>query len=185
MDLSHPVTLLLPAGIAALVGWRLYSRFKRMVGRQRLSTFRAWLTACSFPLLVALLLLRSLFHPYSALALVAGLAAGTALGLYGLRLTNFEQTPLGLFYTPHAHLGIALSLLLVARIAYRAVQLYFASEAIQAGSLTFARSPLTLLIFGALAGYYVAYAAGLLRWRRRTILPSPSGVMVNTEPSSS
>lgn len=175
MDLSHPATLLLPAGIAALVAWRLYSRTKRMVGRQRLSKVRPWLTACLFPLLAALLLLRSLFHPYSTLALVAGVVAGVALGLYGLRLTKFEQTPLGLFYTPNAHLGIALSLLLLARIGYRAAQMYFAAESIQEGSATFVRSPLTLLIFGTLAGYYAAYAVGLLRWRHRAGLASPSG----------
>ena len=168
MDFSHPATLLLPAGIAALVGWRVYRRVRRMVGRQRLSKVRPWLTVCLFPLLVALLLLRSLFHPYSALALLAGVAAGAALGLYGLRLTRFEQTPVGLFYTPNAHLGIALSLLLLARIGYRALQLYFASESIREGSLAFTRSPLTLLIFGALAGYYVAYAVGLIRWRQRS-----------------
>jgi hypothetical protein len=28
-------------------------------------------------------------------------------------------------------------------------------------------SPLTLMIFATLAGYYVTYAIGLLRWRRR------------------
>ena len=114
MDFSHPTTLLLPAGIAALVGWRLYSRIKRMVRRQRLSKVRPWLTVCLFPLLVGLLLLGSLSHPGAALALTAGLLVGAALGFYGLRLTKFEQTPLGLFYTPNAHLGIALSLLLVA-----------------------------------------------------------------------
>ena len=173
MDPSHPTTLLLPAGIAALVGWRPYSRVKRMVGRQRLSKVRPWLTVCLFPLLVALLLLRSLFHPYSALALVAGVGAGVALGLYGLRLTRFEQTPAGLFYTPNTHLGLALSLLLLARIGYRAAQLYFTAESVQEGSVAFARSPLTLLIFGALAGYYVAYALGLLRWRHRASLASP------------
>lgn len=174
MDLSHPTTFLLPAGMAALVAWRLYSRIKRMVGRQRLSKIRPWLTVCLFPTLVGLLLLRSLFHPYSALALVAGVALGAALGLYGLRLTTFEHTPAGLFYTPNAHLGIALSVLMLARIGYRAMQLYFVSESIQDGSITFGRSPLTLLIFGALAGYYVAYAVGLLRWRRRASRAGPS-----------
>ena len=173
MDLSHPTTLLLPAGIAALVGWRLYVRFKRMVGRQRLSKVRPWVTLCLFPFLVVLLLVASLSHRYAALALVAGVVAGAALGLYGLRLTKFERTPLGLFYTPSAHLGIALSLLFIARIGYRALQLYFTSGAIQEGSTVFARSPLTLLIFGTLAGYYIAYAVGLLRWRRRLGLASP------------
>jgi hypothetical protein len=172
MDLSHPTTLLLPAGIAALVGWRLYSRVKRMVGRQRLSKVRPWVTLCVFPLLVALLLVSSLSHPYVALALAAGVAAGVALGFYGLRLTKFEQTPVGLFYTPNLHLGIALSALFIARIGYRAVQLYFAPQLLQQGSAAFGRSPLTLLIFGTLAGYYTAYAVGLLRWRQRTAVAS-------------
>ncbi len=175
MDPGHPATLLLPTGIAVLVGWRLYSRVKRMVGRQPLSKVRPWLTVCLFPLLVALLLLSSLAHPTAALALVAGVGAGAGLGFYGLRLTKFERTPLGLFYTPNAHLGLALSLLLIARIGYRAAQLYFASGATQEVSTTFVRSPLTLLIFGTLAGYYVAYAVGLLRWRRVASLAATAG----------
>jgi len=31
----------------------------------------------------------------------------------------------------------------------------------------FAASPLTLAIFGLLAGYYVTYAIGLINWRKR------------------
>lgn len=173
MDLSHPSALLIPVGIAALVGWRLYSRIKRMVGRQRLSRIRPWVTLCVFPLLVALFLITSLARPLAALGLVGGVLAGVALAAYGLRLTKFEQTPLGLFYTPNAHIGVALSLLLFARIAYRAAYLYFVPEAIQEGSGVFVGSPLTLLIFGTLAGYYIAYAIGLLRWRRRVRLASP------------
>jgi hypothetical protein len=169
MDLSHPATLLAPAGAAALVGWRLYARVRRMVGRQRLSTVRPWLTACLFPLLIAMVLLGSLARPPAALGLVAGLAVGVALGIYGLRLTKFEQTPLGLFYTPNAHLGIALSLLFIARLLYRGAQLYAAGAAAQGGAIAFGRSPLTLVIFGTLAGYYVAYAIGLLRWQRKTL----------------
>jgi hypothetical protein len=167
------ITLLIPVGIAALVGWRLYSRFKRMIGRQRLSKVRPWVTLCVFPLLVLLLLLASAFHPLAALALVAGVLGGAALGRYGLYLTKFEQTPLGLFYTPNAHLGIALSLLLIARIGYRAAYLYFMPEAILESSSVFVRSPLTLLIFGTLAGYYIAYAIGLIRWRRRVLASPP------------
>lgn len=124
MDLSHPTALLIPAGIAALISWRVYSRVKRMVGRQRLSKVRPWLTVIFFPLLVSLLLLGSLRHPASALGLVCGVLLGGALGWYGLRLTKFEQSPLGLFYTPNAHLGITLSLLLIGRLSFRAVELY-------------------------------------------------------------
>jgi hypothetical protein len=166
MDLTHPSTLLVPAGIAVLIGWRMYARIRRMVGRQRLSNVRPWLTVVLFPLLFALLLLGSLVHPTGALALVAGAAAGVALGRWGLHLTKFEATPLGLFYTPNAHLGIALSLLLIVRIAYRYVKVYALSGAWGDSSAVLVRSPLTLLIFGTLAGYYVCYAVGLLRWRR-------------------
>ena len=168
MDLAHPATLLLPAGVAALVVWRVYSRVKRMVGRQRLSKVRPWMTVIFFPVIVSLLFLGALIgHPESAFGLAGGVVLGCALGWYGLRLTKFEPTPEGLFYTPNAHLGIALSLLFIGRLAYRAVHLYMAAGSFQADSAAFARSPLTLLIFGTLAGYYVAYAIGLLRWKHR------------------
>jgi len=171
MDLTHPSTLLVPVGIAALVCWRMYSRIKRLVGRQRLSKVRPWLTVSLFSLLLAVVLLSSLARPLGAFALVAGVGVGVALGFYCLSLTKFEQTSLGLFYTPNAHLGVALSLLLVARIGYRAAQLYFTARAATAAvPSSFARSPLTLLILGTLAGYYVTYALGLLRWRHRASL---------------
>ena len=173
LDLSHPSTLLVPAGIAVLVGWRVYARIKRMVGRQRLSRVRPWVTLCLFPLLVAFLLLASASHPTAAFGLLGGVAVGLVLGVYALRRTKFEQTPAGLFFTPNARVGIALSLLLVARISYRVAQVWLTSGALQQGSSDFARSPLTLVIFGTLAGYYIAYAIGLLRWKRRVSGASP------------
>jgi len=63
---------------------------------------------------------------------------------------------------------VHLSLLFAARVAYRIAQVYLvAGAATQEASNAFVRSPLTLAIFGTLVGYYVAYAVGLLRWRRR------------------
>jgi hypothetical protein len=141
-----------------------------VIGRQRLSPLRPWLTVTLCPLLVVLLLLGSMANPATgplvAAGLAAGVAAGVALGLYGTRLTRFEATPAGLFYTPNAHLGIALSLLLVLRIGYRILTIYLSGQALDAPSLQMHASPLTLAIFGTLAGYYVTYAIGLLRWRR-------------------
>ena len=167
MDLAHPTTLLIPAGVAALVVWRVYSRIRRLVGRQRLTPVRPWMTLVIFPLLVAMILLGSMAHPESAMGLVGGLVIGAGLGWYGHRLTKFERTPEGLFYTPNAHLGIALSLLFIGRLAYRLVQVYFATGSMQFDPNTFSRGPLTLVIFGTLAGYYVVYAAGLLIWKHR------------------
>jgi hypothetical protein len=162
-----PPSVVVSLGIAAFVAWRLYSRFRRSVGRQKLSSARPWITVTLFPALIALLLLRSIAHPGSTLAIVAGSVLGAILGIYGLRLTKFEQTGSGWFYTPNLHLGIALSLLLLGRIAYRVVQVYLSTLPAAATPMDFVQSPLTLLIFGTLAGYYVTYAVGLLRWRLR------------------
>jgi len=173
----HP-SMLVSLGIGALVLWRVYKRVRRMVGRQKLSGWRPWLTVTLFPLLAAMLLALALLgpvpHPFNALALVAGAALGVALGLYGLRLTAFEATPAGLFYTPNAHLGIAISLLFIGRIGWRLIEVYAAAGPVAPPHTDFARSPLTLVIFGTLAGYYVSYAAGLIRWSRRVAVDSSS-----------
>lgn len=171
-------------GVAALIAWRLYSRVRRLVGRQKLSRVRPWITVVLFPTLLLVLLLGALVHPVNALSLVAGAGLGAALGVYGLRLTRFEPTPQGLFYTPSAHLGLALSLLFIGRVAYRLAQFYVAADGpVPMSPNDFVRSPLTLAIFGTLAAYYVAYAIGLLRWARRVrIEPIPPDVQEEPPP---
>jgi uncharacterized membrane protein YidH (DUF202 family) len=159
-------SLLVPVGVGALVLWRMYSRIRRMVGRQPLSNVRPWITVSVLPVVSLLLVITSVAQPMSTLALAAGAAVGIGLGVYGLRMTRFEKTPQGLFYTPNAHLGVALSLLLVGRILYRFIQVYSASGSVAGPQVNYATTPLTLLIFGTLAGYYVTYAIGLLRWQR-------------------
>jgi hypothetical protein len=160
-------TLLVAVAIAALVAWRVFARIRRLMVRQRLTGARPWILVCVLPVALAALLLVSLPRPASALALVGGVAVGVGLGLYGLRLTTFEETPQGLFFTPNRYLGAAISLLLVGRIAYRALRVYVLSEPTGGMAPDFMRTPLTLLLVGTLAGYYLVYSAGLLRWRRR------------------
>ena len=62
--------------------------------------------------------------------------------------------------------GIAVSVIFIARVAYRVMQMVALTGA-QARLATqdFGRSPLTLVIIGTMAGYYAWYAIGLLRWR--------------------
>src|SRR6476659_4943869 len=117
MQAPGPATITLLIAVP-LILWRVYSRIRRMVGRQKLSKVRPWITVVIFPLIIAMLALATLTHPERLAWLAAGLAGGAMLGVYGLRKTRFEATPQGFFYTPNAHLGIALSLLLVGRIAY-------------------------------------------------------------------
>jgi len=161
--------------LTPLLAWRLYKRFRRLVSRQRLSRVRPWLTVCLFPLLLVLVALGASRHVEALAGLVGGIAAGVALAVYGLRLTRFENTPEGLYYTPSAHIGIALSVLMAGRLLYRLVQLYVFGGMSRVPPDDFARSPLTLVIFGALAAYYVGYAIGLLRWRMRVARePAPA-----------
>ena len=154
--------------VLPLLAWRVYARMRRMVGRQRLSPYRPWVTLTVFPLLTAWLCLSSLSHPERLLWMAAGVAAGALLGRFGLRHTRFEPVAAGgLYYTPNAHLGIALSLLLAVRVVYRIVQVAALAPGAAPRWEDFTFSPLTLAVFGLLAGYYVAYAVGLLRWRRQ------------------
>ena len=168
MSALNPQTVTLLV-LAPLIGWRLYTRFRRMVGRQRLSKVRAWITLAIYIPLIVLLCFATRTHPERLAWLAGGIGLGLLLGIIGLNKTRFEPTPEGLFYTPYAHLGIALSLLFVARIAYRFVEVYSSAPTGQQQPPDFARSPLTLAVFGLLAGYYVTYAIGLARWRIRVL----------------
>jgi hypothetical protein len=154
-----------------LILWRIYARIRRNIGRQRSKAWRHWLGLTLFPVLVLLFALAALHSPVAEGALWGGVAAGVALALAGLRLTRFERTEEGFFYTPNAYIGVGLSLLLVGRILYRMTQLYGGNAAAAGSHPDFARSPLTLVIFGMVAGYYATYAAGLLRWRRGAAAP--------------
>ena len=150
---------------APLIAWRLYARFRRLVGRQRSSRVRPWITLAVFPLIIGLLGYAAR-HDVAALGLFfAALAGGALLGRYGLARTRFEATAPGLFYTPHAPLGVALLALFAARVVYRGIEIATLSPG-ALPPIASAPSRLTLGIFGLLAGYYIAYAVGLLLWRR-------------------
>jgi hypothetical protein len=171
---------LFTAVIVALIAWRFYARVRRNIGRQRFAPRRPWFSVVFFPVLIVLLAFSVHQHPLLLESLGGGAIVGVVLGVLGQRLTRYESTPEGLFYTPSAHLGIALSVLLACRIVYR----FVAHGVPGAGGAPGGPpplTPLTLVLIGALAGYYATYAAGLLRWAhgaRRPAVPAgadPSG----------
>jgi hypothetical protein len=158
-----------------LIAWRMYARMRRMIGRQRLTRMRPWLTLVMFPLLLGLLALAARAHPERLWFLGIGVALGGAAGVFGLKKTGFERAPQGLFYTPNAYLGIGLSLLLVGRVIYRLVEVFvFGVAPAPAEPNDFAVTPLTLGVVGLLAGYYIVYSAGLVR-ARAALLRGPIG----------
>ena len=151
-----------------LIAWRVYRRMRRLIGRQRSRAWRHWTAAIFFPLLLGMLALGALARPAALAILATAVAIGIGLAVWGLKLTRFEKTPEAIFYTPNAHIGIALSLLLVARVLYRMFEIAtMPMPRGGAGMQDFARSPLTLVVLGMLASYYAAYAVGLLFHRHR------------------
>jgi hypothetical protein len=152
--------------LVPLLVWRTYSRVRRLIGRQRLTRVRPWITLTLMPTLAGLFCWLAYPNLDKVGWLAAGIAAGVGLSVFGLRLTAFERTPQGLFYTPNRYLGVSLVLLFVGRIVYRVIEITLLSAA---NTLTgFVVSSLTLAVFGLLAGYYVGYNAGLLRWRYKS-----------------
>jgi hypothetical protein len=150
-----------------LVIWRMAVRFKRMTQRQRLSRVKPWITLTVFPLLLYLLAMTAFVppappQPLKLVWLAVGIVCGGALAIYGLKRTRFETTEDGLFYTPDAKLGTALSVLFLARIVYRMGELAFVGVQASEG-LQFALSPYTLGPVGLFSGYFIVYAIGLLR----------------------
>lgn len=163
---ASTVTLLV---LIPLFAWRIYTRFRRQVGRQRLSRIRPRITLVIYTTLLALLGFAAHAHPQLLGWLAGGVSLGSLLGIFGLSKTQFEPTPKGLFYTPNVHLGIALSVLFVARLAYRLFEVYAIKPTEPHGMDDFVHSHLTLAVFGLLAGYYLTYAIGLIRWRFRVL----------------
>jgi hypothetical protein len=172
------ISQFVPFLIAALVVYATYRRFRRSFGRQPLRTGRMTLRIVLLAVAVCALLplaLRS--TPFLAVELVGALL-GIGLGVWGAKRTRFLMAGGRLHYVPHTYTGIAVSLLFLGRLAFRAVQVYAGgqaahldnapaadpSQAFAATSLV--RSPLTVGIVFLLAGYYLWYYAWVL-WKSK------------------
>ncbi|MDB5907933.1 MAG: hypothetical protein JWP34_2047 [Massilia sp.] len=156
-------TPIVAAVLAPFVLWRVYARIRRLMVRQRSQPWRHWAGVILFPFLMAALGIAALAQPMSLAGMAAGVAVGVGLGLLALRKTVYERVGAEFYYTPNAHIGILVSMLFIGRLLYRGYEFYVMKTA---QPQDFASSPLTLLVFGVLAGYYASYAAGLLRWRK-------------------
>ncbi len=148
-----------------LFAWRIYRRSRRLIGRQRLSKVRPWITVAVYTLLIFLLCLAARVAPWALLWLLGGLGLGALLGVFGLSKTRFKRAPEGMFYTPHAHIGVGLTVLFFARMAWRLYRIYSIDPTAQPTPNDLAHNPLNMGVFGLWAGYYVTYAIGLILWR--------------------
>jgi hypothetical protein len=155
---------LLPALIVPFIGWRIYTRVRRNVGRQPFHK-RRWKSTVIILSIVTALLGWAAMRSLPALGgLAGGLALGVALAVVAFKLTRWESTPTGNFYTPNTAIGLGVTLLFVGRIAYRIVVVVgmTPAERAAAGGMSAYQNPITLLTFGITAGFYIAYNASLL-----------------------
>jgi hypothetical protein len=153
---------IVPALVIPFIAWRIYMRARRNIGRQPFKPARLQVSIAVFSTVLVVFAYFGLPHPVTLLALAGGLAVSVALAGWGLHLTKFEDTPQGKFYTPNTALGLAVTALFIGRILYRMIALStLSSEAAAAMPQPF-QSPLTFFLFGVSAGYYIAYAIGVL-----------------------
>ncbi|HEY8012143.1 MAG TPA: DUF1453 domain-containing protein [Rudaea sp.] len=173
--------LIFPILMGALVLFAIYRRVRRNIGRQPVSVKRMQFRVGILCVIGALFAFGATRDMSLFGALLAGVAAGAALGWLGLQHTKFEATAQGNFYTPHTYIGIFVSVLLLARIAYRFLAVYpsmhAAAQADQNPFAAYQKSPLTLAIFGVVIGYYIFYYIGVLRTSKSL---SPSTAISNS-----
>src|SRR5215469_4574330 len=103
----------------ALIAWSMYRRFRRSIGRQKLRTGRIIFGLVIFCLASFLVTLAGLINPRLLAGFGAGILGGVILGFVSLKMTKFEATAEGHFYTPDTRIGMAISLLFVGRLIYR------------------------------------------------------------------
>ncbi len=150
----------IPVVIGGLFAWRIYRRLRRSIGRQPLRPRRIISSIVAFSVLSVLFAIAGLEFPRILIGLGGGLLAGALLGLLGLRLTKFETTDEGHFYTPNTHIGVGLTVLFIGRMIYRFWIINDETTASPHGPPPF-QSPLTDFFFGLIAGYYIVYYVGL------------------------
>jgi cbb3-type cytochrome oxidase subunit 3 len=154
---SQTITLIL---FGCLIAWSIYRRVRRNIGRQKLNPNRAVRSIVILSIISVVIFGTSFRNTNLLLGFGGGLSLGALLGFVGLRLTRFETTNEGHFYTPNTHIGVALSILFVGRIAYKYIPHGDAVNAQNHPQLF--QSPLTLFIFGLTVGYYILYQTGIL-----------------------
>ncbi|MFS8137066.1 MAG: DUF1453 domain-containing protein [Thermomonas sp.] len=160
---------------APLLAFIVYRRVRRNFGRQLLRPGRLAARSLFLAIVAGFLLFGGLAGgggvSLAGWGVLLGLAAGGVLGWAGVRMTGFETVDGKHWYIPHPGIGLALTALMLARLAYRFFAVRATAAAVTAsdpsllGNLQ--RSPLTLAIAGLLLGYYLVYNIGLLRMARR------------------
>jgi hypothetical protein len=151
------ITTLALIALFPLLVWRIHSRLKTQMARQRSIMSRHYTGLIVFAGMILV--------PGSELG-DRPFALAVLLGSYGLRRTRFEDTPEGYFFTPPARMGVLVAMLLVARVLYLGIEIYMNQGSSQPNP-RFTDSPLTMACLGLTGAYFATFSASLMRWRQK------------------
>jgi hypothetical protein len=150
MTQSHMIML----AMSPLILWRIYKRVQRLTVRQQSRLWRHWFGVTFLPLALLAMGFFMAAHPPALASLIGGVAAGGALGWHALRRSGFERVGDAYF--------MLVAMIFIVRVLYRIFEMATLGPQ---QTPSFGSSPLTMGIMGVVAGYYLVYASGLLRWR--------------------
>jgi hypothetical protein len=146
--------------------WRIYSRLRTAMARQRSIVSRHWTGLIVFTAMV-LVPASELVHKLPMLGwLAAGTAAGIGYGIWGVRHTRREETKEGYYFTPPARLGILIAMLFTARVLYVGFEIY-ANQGTNVPMGRFTDSIVSMLAVGLTGGYFGTISGALALWRYR------------------
>ena len=174
MNSGITVTTIALLVLTPLLVWRVYARLKTQMQRQRSILTRHYTGIFVFLAMIAVPASELFGNPGSLGALAVGTAGGVGYGIWGLKLTRFNETDEGYFFTPNARLGIVIAMLFAARVLYIGFELY-ANQGSTAPTPRFTDSPLTMLVVGLTGAYFGTYSIGILRWRLKRQKASLAG----------
>ena len=144
----------------------------RRVGRLWVAALNLLIIVFSIPLFFWAAAITSLWVPKAFVYPLIGLGGGGILGLLGLILTRWEETPQGIYYTPNRWLILILTLAVTARLLYGFWRGWHAWGASHSSWLAASGVAGSLAVGAVVLGYYLIYSAGVC-WRlgrdRRTV----------------
>jgi hypothetical protein len=159
--------------VAALIPVSLVQRYRLGTSRQRARGWLATLNLVGLALSAILFLVgaavTTFWVPDAMRYAATGLGVGAALGVPGLWLTRWEQSPDGLHYTPNRLLVTGIMLIIAARLLYGFWRGWHGWQAGLHGESWFVAAGVagSMAAGGVVLGYYLTYWLGVRKRYRR------------------
>jgi hypothetical protein len=140
----------------------------RRRGRRWVATLNLVMIALSATFFLYVAAITSFWVPNAFRYSFFGFLGGCLLGLLGIILTRWEETPRALHYTPNRWLILIITLAVSARLLYGVWRIWHGWRASASDTVWLEAAGVAgSMAFGAiLIGYYVAYSSGVW-WRLR------------------